>query len=143
MNFRFKRLSPDAMLPFYHTRGSAGVDVRAIRDADIKSGETCRVGLGFAVEIPEGFEIQVRPRSGLAAKHSITVLNAPGTIDSDFRGEIEVILINHGQHTYRISKGERVAQLVVAKVYRAEFIEVEELTETTRGAGGFGSTGRN
>jgi dUTP pyrophosphatase len=133
-------------LPAYETSGSAGMDVRAAVPAAepmvLKPGERAMVPTGLAVAIPEGFEIQVRPRSGLAAKHGLTCLNTPGTIDSDYRGEIKVILINLSQEAFTIQRGERIAQLVLAPVTRLAWQQVETLDETVRGAGGFGSTGR-
>ena len=128
-------------LPSYATPGAAGMDVVAAEDLDLMPGQRHAVATGFKVAIPEGFEIQVRPRSGLALKHGITVPNTPGTIDSDYRGELKVIVINHGDQAFPIRRGERIAQLVPAAVTQAEFDEVEELCETERGAGGFGSTG--
>jgi dUTP pyrophosphatase len=133
-------------LPAYETAGSAGMDVRAavLEDAPmvLKPGERALVPTGLSVAIPEGYEIQVRPRSGLAAKHGLTCLNTPGTIDSDYRGEIKVILINLGAEAFTIQRGERIAQLVLAPVTRLAWAEVDTLDETARGAGGFGSTGR-
>ncbi len=130
-------------LPSYETIASAGMDLRAnITDAiALKPLERTIVKTGLFIELPIGYEAQVRPRSGLAAKKGISVLNAPGTIDADYRGEIGVILVNLSNENFIIENGERVAQLVIAKHERAEWIEVEELTETSRGAGGFGSTG--
>jgi dUTP pyrophosphatase len=128
-------------LPSYATSGAAGMDVVAAEDLDLMPGQRHAVATGFKVAIPEGYEIQVRPRSGLALKHGISVPNTPGTIDSDYRGELKVIVINHGNKAFRIRRGERIAQLVPAAVTRADFDEVEELCETERGAGGFGSTG--
>ena len=128
-------------LPSYATPGAAGMDVVAAEDLDLLPGRRHAVATGFKVAIPEGFEIQVRPRSGLAFKHGITVPNTPGTIDSDYRGELKVLLINHGDEPFPIRRGERIAQLVPAAVTLAAFDEVEELCETARGAGGFGSTG--
>jgi dUTP pyrophosphatase len=133
-------------LPAYETAGSAGMDVRAaVPDGDpitLAPGARAMVPTGLSVAIPEGYEIQVRPRSGLAAKHGLTCLNTPGTIDSDYRGEIKVILINLGSEAFTIRRGERIAQLVLAPVTRLEWQPVSELPETARGAGGFGSTGR-
>ena len=133
-------------LPAYETEGSAGMDVRAaVPEGEpmvLAPGERAMVPTGLSVAIPLGYEIQVRPRSGLAAKHGLTCLNTPGTIDSDYRGEIKVILINLGQETFTIQRGERIAQLVLAPVTRLAWSEVEALDETARGAGGFGSTGR-
>lgn len=133
-------------LPAYETSGSAGMDVRAALPAGdpltLKPGARAMVPTGLSVAIPEGYEIQVRPRSGLAAKHGLTCLNTPGTIDSDYRGEIKVILINLGAEAFVIQRGERIAQLVLAPVTRLAWSEVDALDETARGAGGFGSTGR-
>lgn len=128
-------------LPAYATDGAAGMDVCAAEDVELASGGRHAVATGFALAIPEGYELQVRPRSGLAFKHGISVPNAPGTIDSDYRGELKVLLINHGPESFSISRGDRVAQLVLAPVTRAAFTEVDDLDETARGAGGFGSTG--
>ncbi|MGX7926774.1 dUTP diphosphatase [Tsuneonella sp. HG094] len=128
-------------LPKYTTDGAAGMDVLAAEDVTIAPGARHAVATGLAVAIPAGYEIQVRPRSGLALKHGITVPNTPGTIDSDYRGELKVILINHGSEPFAIARGDRVAQLVLAPVTQAAWDEVADLDETTRGAGGFGSTG--
>ncbi len=128
-------------LPAYATDGAAGMDVVSAESITIQPGARHAVATGLALAIPPGFEIQVRPRSGLALKHGISVPNAPGTIDSDYRGELKVILINHGAEPFAIQRGDRVAQLVLAPVTRASWLEVEELDETVRGEGGFGSTG--
>lgn len=128
-------------LPVYATEGAAGMDVVSAEDVTIAPGARHAVATGLAVAIPYGFEIQVRPRSGLALKHGITVPNTPGTIDSDYRGELKVILINHGAESFDIRRGDRVAQLVLAPVTRASWLPVDELDETVRGEGGFGSTG--
>jgi dUTP pyrophosphatase len=128
-------------LPSYATHGAAGMDIVSAEDFDLGPGQRHAVATGFKVAIPEGYEIQVRPRSGLALKHGITVPNTPGTIDSDYRGELKVIMINHGSEHFPIRRGDRIAQLVPAAVTLAEFDEVDELCETARGAGGFGSTG--
>lgn len=128
-------------LPVYATEGSAGMDVLAAEAVTLKPGERHAVATGIAVAIPPGFEIQVRPRSGLALKHGIGVPNAPGTIDSDYRGEVKVILINHSSDTFTVKRGDRIAQLVLAPVVRASWLKVDELDETARGKGGFGSTG--
>jgi dUTP pyrophosphatase len=128
-------------LPAYATEGAAGMDVLAAEDVSLAPGGRHAVATGLAFAIPPGFEIQVRPRSGLALKHGITVPNTPGTIDSDYRGELKVILINHGAETFEIRRGDRVAQLVVAPVTRASWLKVDELDRTERGEGGFGSTG--
>jgi dUTP pyrophosphatase len=128
--------------PSYATGGSAGMDVVAAEDLTLAPGQRHAVATGFAIAIPTGFEVQVRPRSGLALKHGITCLNTPGTIDEDYRGEVKVILANLGTEPFEIRRGERIAQLVPARVQKAAFREVAELSETSRGAGGFGSTGR-
>jgi len=128
-------------LPRYATEGAAGMDVLSAEDVTIAPDARHAVATGLAMAIPPGYEIQVRPRSGLALKHGISVPNAPGTIDSDYRGELKVILINHGAEPFAIARGDRVAQLVLAPVTRAAWDEVADLDETARGAGGFGSTG--
>jgi dUTP pyrophosphatase len=128
-------------LPAYATDGAAGMDVLAAEDVTLPPGARHAVATGFAVAIPPGFEIQVRPRSGLALKHGISVPNTPGTIDSDYRGELKVIVINHGAEAFAIARGDRIAQLVLAPVTQARWEEVAELEDTARGAGGFGSTG--
>ena len=128
-------------LPAYATRGAAGMDVLAAEDVTLAPGARHAVATGFAVAIPPGYEIQVRPRSGLALKHGISVPNTPGTIDSDYRGELKVILINHGAQAFAIARGDRIAQLVLAPVTQAAWDEVVQLDDTARGAGGFGSTG--
>ena len=128
-------------LPAYATSGAAGMDVLAAENVSLKPGQRHAVATGFAVAIPAGYEIQVRPRSGLALKHGISVPNTPGTIDSDYRGEVKIIMINHGDEVFAIQRGDRVAQLVLAPVTQASWDLVEELDETDRGAGGFGSTG--
>ena len=133
-------------LPSYETAGSAGMDLRAAVNSDnplvLAPGTHAMVPTGLAIALPQGFEAQIRPRSGLAAKHGITCLNTPGTIDSDYRGEIRVILINLGGQPFTIRRGERIAQMVVAPVVQAAWQTVDELPETRRGDGGFGSTGR-
>lgn len=128
-------------LPKYETKGSAGMDVRSNEDYTLKPERRTLISTGLFFEIPEGYEMQVRPRSGMAFKYGITVLNAPGTIDSDFRGELGIILYNSGQTAFEIKKGDRIAQLVLAPVTRFEFEVSDELTETERGEGGFGSSG--
>ena len=128
-------------LPAYATAGAAGMDVVAAEDLTLAPGQRHAVATGFAMAIPEGYEVQVRPRSGLALKHGVTCLNTPGTIDSDYRGEVKVILANLGGTSFGIARGDRIAQLVPAPVLRAELAEVATLDETERGAGGFGSTG--
>jgi dUTP diphosphatase len=138
-----KKLRPDAIVPAYQSPRAAGMDLCAAIDEPITLPPRGRAAIstGLAMEIPEGFEGQVRPRSGLASKHAVTCTNAPGTIDSDFRGCITVLLINHGTEAFTVEPGHRIAQLVIAPVVQAELVETEELTETVRGAGGFGSTG--
>lgn len=140
---RLKRLphGEGLPLPAYATSGAAGMDVVSAEDVVIAPGQRYAVATGLAMAIPHGFEIQVRPRSGLALKHGITVPNTPGTIDSDYRGELKVILINHGTQDFAIVRGDRIAQLVLAPVVQGGWIEVDELDETARGQGGFGSTG--
>lgn len=129
-------------LPAYATEGAAGMDVVAAETLTLAPGARCAVATGFAMAIPQGYEVQVRPRSGLALKHGITCLNTPGTIDSDYRGEVKVILINLGQEPFEINRGDRIAQLVPAPVQRAAFTLLDILPETARNVGGFGSTGR-
>ena len=129
-------------VPCYATPGAAGLDVVAAEELTLAPGERHAVATGFAIAIPPGFEVQVRPRSGLALKHGITCLNTPGTIDEDYRGEVKVILANLGSEPFEVRRGERIAQLVPAPLLKAGFREVDELSETSRGAGGFGSTGQ-
>jgi dUTP pyrophosphatase len=128
-------------LPAYATAGAAGADLVAAEEATIRPGGVHAVATGIALAIPHGFEGQVRPRSGLALKHGVTVLNAPGTIDADYRGEVKVILINHGPEPFRVARGDRIAQLVVAPVAPVRFERVDMLPDSARGEGGFGSTG--
>lgn len=144
ISIRLKRLDHGVGLPLpaYATAHAAGLDVVAAEDVTLDPGARHAVATGFAIAIPEGYEVQVRPRSGLALKNGITCLNTPGTIDADYRGEVKVILANLGQEPFEVKRGERIAQLVPAAVQRATFSEVEDLDETVRGAGGFGSTGR-
>jgi len=139
----FKKLDPDAQIPRYMTELAAGLDVHALpqESLTLEPGERCLVPTGLAVAIPPGFEIQVRPRSGLAIKHGIALVNSPGTIDADYRGEIGIILINLGRELFTVNRGDRIAQLVVAPVCQAELLEVAALSATERGAGGFGHTG--
>jgi dUTP pyrophosphatase len=143
MKVGIKKLAQDLPLPFYATPGSAGLDLLAAVEADIEllPGARLAVPCGIAIELPQGVEAQVRPRSGLALNHGITCLNAPGTIDSDYRGEIKAILINHGEKPFRITRGLKIAQMVIARHEQAELVESMELSESARGAGGFGSTG--
>lgn len=139
---KFKKLVPEAKLPTRGTAQSAGLDLYSIEDETLHPGETKLISTGLAMGLPEGYEGQIRPRSGLAAKYGVTVLNAPGTVDSDYRGEIKVMLINLGRAPYRVTLYDRIAQLVVAPVEKCESIEVYDLDETGRGEGGFGSTGK-
>jgi dUTP pyrophosphatase len=143
MVVRFKKLRPAAVLPRYMTAGAAGMDLASAAEGPLTLAPGARAGVptGLAMELPAGYEGQVRPRSGLAARHGITVTNAPGTIDADYRGEIVVLLVNLGGEPYTIAPGERIAQLVIAPVTRAEVAEVEQLGDTARGGGGFGHTG--
>ena len=141
MKLRVRRLSPDAIIPAYAHPGDAGLDLHACEDVALDPGVTCLVSTGVAIELPEATEAQVRPRSGLALKHSVTVLNTPGTIDEGYRGEVGVVLINHGATTFHVTRGMRIAQLVVQKRWTVEVVQVDGLTDTTRGTGGFGSTG--
>ncbi len=138
-----KRLSDRAILPRYMTELSAGMDLHAALDLPLQlsPGERCLVPTGLAMAIPPGYEGQVRPRSGLALKKGVTLVNTPGTIDADYRGEIGILMINHGNEVVALAPGDRIAQLVIAPVQRAELAEVETLEETTRSAGGFGHTG--
>ena len=138
-----KRLSKEVSLPKYETNGSSGMDLAAHinNKINIEPGKSEIIPTGISVAIPKGFEIQIRPRSGLAAKNKISVLNTPGTIDADYRGEIKVILINHSDKNFVIEKGLRIAQMVVCPIIQAQLEEVDELNETIRGEGGFGSTG--
>ena len=141
MKIKIKKLHENAKIPNYQTDGSVGFDFSSVQDLVIRSGESALVSTGLSIELPKGYELQVRPRSGLALKHSITVLNSPGTVDSDYRGELKVILINHGKNDFYIAVGERIAQGVINKVELVQFDEVDELSETARGISGFGSTG--
>ncbi|MBL8619789.1 MAG: dUTP diphosphatase [Myxococcales bacterium] len=140
---RFRRLRPDAVVPAYMTADAAGLDLAAALDAAVTlaPGARAAVGTGLAMELPRGFEGQVRPRSGLAKNHGVTVVNAPGTIDADYRGEVAVLLINLGDQPVAITPGMRIAQLVIAPVVQATIEVADELSTTARGAGGFGSTG--
>lgn len=141
MQLKVQRLSTQASLPQYAHPGDAGLDLCAIETQTLEPGQSGLVRTGIAIELPEGTEAQVRPRSGLALKHQITVLNTPGTVDAGYRGEIGVILINHGQHSFHIEPGMRIAQMVIASFHRVTVQEVSSVTDSTRGAGGFGSTG--
>ncbi len=140
----FKRLNPKAQIPKYKTDGSSGLDLMALIEDSIKikSQESALIPTGISVAIPQDTEIQIRPRSGLAAKSSISVLNTPGTIDSDYRGEIKIILFNHGKEDFIVNNNDRIAQMVLMPILKIEFKEVDELPKTIRGSGGFGSTGK-
>ena len=140
----FKRLNPKAQIPKYKTDGSSGMDLMAFteRPINIRPQESALIPTGITIAIPEDTEIQIRPRSGLAAKSNISVLNTPGTIDSDYRGEIKIILFNHGKEEFIINNNDRVAQMILMPIIKAEFEEVEDLPKTLRGSGGFGSTGK-
>ena len=138
---RVKRLSPDAKIPKAAKVGDVAFDLYSVIDYEIKPGERYAIPTGIALEIPPGYEGQVRPRSGLALKEGITVLNAPGTIDSGYRGEVKTIMINHGDTPFQITKGMRISQLAIRPVPEITFLEVDELPNTDRGEGGFGSTG--
>lgn len=141
MKVRLKRLNPEAKKLCYAHEGDSGVDLYAVEDHLIKPGERKLIATGISISIPKGYEAQVRPKSGLAANHGVTVLNTPGTVDSGYRGEVKVIAINLGDHAYSVEKGKKIAQLVFCRVEEAEIEDVEDLDETTRGEGGFGSTG--
>ena len=148
ITIKFKRLSEEfnkIPLPSYSTSGSAGMDIRAAikEPVKLKPMEVKMIATNLSVEIPEGFEIQVRPRSGLAAKHGIGILNSPGTIDSDYRGEVKIILINFSKEDFTIQPGDRIAQIILSKVYRAKLEETKELNNSKRGEGGFGHTGKS
>jgi len=141
MTLRFKRIHPDAVLPSYAHPSDAGMDVRSVADVTIAPGGRALVPTGLIMLLPPLYEAQVRPRSGLALKSGVTVLNTPGTIDSGYRGEIGVILANFGTEAFQIRKGDKIAQIVIAPVTQPEIVETDSVDETDRGAGGFGSTG--
>jgi len=144
MEIKFQLLVPGAKAPVYQTEGSAGCDLSAclpLADVVIPSGEYRKIPTGFAMALPQGYEAQVRPRSGLAARNGVTVLNSPGTIDSDYRGEVCVLLLNMGKEPFVVHNGDRIAQMVIATYQRASFVACSSLETTDRGAGGFGSTG--
>ena len=141
MKIKFKKLHPDAVLPRYAHGGDAGMDVCAVEEVEIPAGGTALARTGWAAALPRRYEIQVRPRSGLALKHGVTLPNSPGTIDGNYRGEICIVLINHGREPFRVEKGMRVAQLVVGKLPRVKVEEVDTLDQTERGEKGFGSSG--
>lgn len=136
------RVDKDLPLPNYAHEGDAGVDLCSAEDYILKPAETKLISSGIKIEIPKGYEAQIRPRSGVALKNSVTVLNTPGTIDHQYRGVVGIILINHGKNDFNIKKGDRIAQLIFNKIESVDFNEVEELSETKRGDGGFGSTGK-
>jgi len=140
---RIRRLRSDAVVPRYMTVLAAGMDLAAAIDEPVTlaPGARARVGTGIAISLPAGYEAQIRPRSGLADRHGLTLLNAPGTIDADYRGEIQVIVVNHGGEPVTIRNGERIAQMIVGPVSRVEWVEVDALDDTDRGGGGFGHTG--
>ena len=140
---RIQKLHPDAVIPEYKTLGSTGADLVSVQDLDISPSKIGVVNTGLSVSFGKGYEIQIRPRSGLAISNSVTVVNTPGTIDSDYRGLIKVLLINHGDEIFRVRKGDRIAQMVLSPVCQAVFEELKSLDVTERGEGGFGSTGRN
>ncbi len=147
ISIKIKRINPkynDIPLPSYATEGSAGMDIRAAVENEliVKPSQVVLVPTNLSVEIPPGYEIQVRPRSGLAANHSVGILNSPGTIDSDYRGEIKIILMNFGNEDFKINRSDRIAQLVAAKIYRASLEESDDLNDSRRGKGGFGHTGQ-
>lgn len=147
IQLKFKRIDSsynDISLPEYKTSGSSGMDVRAAVESEIilESGSVGLIPTNLSVEIPEGYELQVRPRSGLAAKHGIGVLNSPGTIDEDYRGEVKIILFNFSKVPFTIFRGDRIAQLILSKVYKAEIVESDSLSDSERGSGGFGHTGK-
>ncbi|CDO01675.1 Deoxyuridine 5'-triphosphate nucleotidohydrolase [Oceanobacillus picturae] len=139
---KVKLVDEEATLPFRANEGDAGMDLFSIEEKTIKAGESALVRTGIQIELPQGTEAQVRPRSGLALKHSVTVLNSPGTIDEGYRGEIKVILINHGKEDFQVLKQMRIAQMVVAPVAQVKLVEAVTLSETARNKGGFGSSGR-
>ena len=139
-----KKLNPSVQLPSYKTNGASGMDLMAFieKPINLEPGKSCLIPTGLSLAFPEEYEIQIRPRSGLAAKNNITVLNTPGTIDSDYRGELKIILFNHGNENFLINNNDRVAQMILTPIIKMELHETEELPETVRGEGGFGSTGK-
>ncbi len=143
MELKIIKLNDSAEIPRYAHINDAGLDLFSIDDTEIAAGDSKLIHTGISIELPPGTEAQIRPRSGLALKHQITVLNTPGTIDEGYRGEIGVILINHGKNTFKVTKGMKIAQMVIASVIRVEVKEVESLSSTLRGDNGFGSTGFN
>lgn len=141
MLFKIKKLHPEAKIPFRADEGSSGFDLASVETVTLLPGEYLPVATGLGMEVPFGFEVQIRPRSGLAAKHGVTVLNTPGTVDASFRGQVKVILINHGKVPFSIVPGDRIAQAVVMEIPHAMVEVVTELSDSSRGEGGFGSTG--
>jgi len=139
-----KKLSKEAVIPKYETNGSSGMDISASIEKEIKiyPGEKAIIPSGFSLSIPKGFEVQIRPRSGLAAKSNISVLNTPGTVDSDYRGELKIILFNHGNKEFIVKNKDRIAQIILVPVLKVDFEEVDNLPDSIRGSGGFGSTGK-
>lgn len=142
LGVKVKILNPDVIVPKYQTEEAAGFDLHSIEEKTIKAGERDVIKTGLAVALPKGYELQVRPRSGLALKNGITVLNTPGTVDSDYRGELMVILLNTSNEDFAVKKGDRIAQAVIKEILQADFAVVDELDSTERGTGGFGSTGK-
>jgi len=142
MTLRFMKVHPEAVLPAYAHHGDGGMDVRSVEDLTIAPGKRALVHTGLVMLLPPAYEAQVRPRSGLALKHGVTVLNTPGTVDSGYRGEVGVILANFGEDDFHVAKGDKIAQIVVAPVTQPEVVETTEVDETDRGSGGFGSTGK-
>lgn len=141
VKLRIKRVHAKALIPRYANPGDAGMDLHSVEDKIIKPGERALVATGLKVEVPEGFEMQIRPRSGLALKKGISLVNSPGTVDSGYRGEIGIIMINHGSEDFEIKQGDRIAQAVLTRFESAELEESEDLSETKRGEGGYGSSG--
>lgn len=141
MELKVKRIDEHAKLPQYAHPGDAGMDLFSIEERTIPPGESALIRTGLTIELPSGTEAQIRPRSGLALKHQVTLTNTPGTIDEGYRGEIGIIMINHGREPFQVSRGMKIAQMVIKPVLSVKVTEVENLTETSRGAGGFGSTG--
>ncbi|AVV96376.1 dUTP diphosphatase [Helicobacter pylori] len=141
MKIKIQKIHPNALIPKYQTDGSSGFDLHAVEEVMIKSHSVGLVKIGICLSLEVGYELQVRTRSGLALNHQVMVLNSPGTVDNDYRGEIKVILANLSDKDFKVQVGDRIAQGVVQKTYKAEFIECERLDETSRGSGGFGSTG--
>lgn len=140
-SLNIKRLNEDAILPSYAHKGDAGLDIYSVEEYEINPGDRALVKTGIAIELPENTEAQIRPRSGLALKHGITLLNTPGTIDEGYRGEIGVIVINLGKEAFKVTKGMKIAQMVIKPTLTVEVVEIKELSDTDRGVGGFGSTG--